>query len=112
MRETLRLVAPVAGAGLYTVAGGGAVAILDAATFLLATAALLALKVREPKPEPQTEHWLAPDRRGRASHLRTPDLKRLVVGSALCMLVIGFGETLIYRAPARARQARLASTAC
>ena len=57
VRETLRLVAPVAGAGLYMVAGGGAVAILDAATFLLATAALFALKVRTPKPEPQHEHW-------------------------------------------------------
>ena len=50
VREALRLVAPVAGAGLYAVAGGGAVALLDAATFLAATVALLALKIREPKP--------------------------------------------------------------
>ncbi len=42
VRESLRLIAPLAGAGLYTVAGGGAVAILDATTFILATGALLA----------------------------------------------------------------------
>ena len=50
VREALRLIAPVAGAGLYTLAGGAAVALLDAATFLAATAALFALKLREPKP--------------------------------------------------------------
>ena len=99
VREGLRLVAPVAGAGLYTVAGGGAVAILDAATFLLATGALIALKLREPKPEPQPEHWLQETAAGARHIARTPDLKRLVLGSALCMLVIGFGETLIFELP-------------
>ena len=39
VREALRLIAPVAGAGLYTLAGGAAVALLDAATFLAATGA-------------------------------------------------------------------------
>ena len=99
VREGLRLVAPVAGAGLYTVAGGGAVAILDATTFLLATGALIALKLREPKPEPQREHWLQQTAAGARHIRRTPDLKRLVGGSALCMLVIGFGETLIFELP-------------
>ena len=99
VRETLRLVAPVAGAGLYTVAGGGAVAILDAATFLAATVALFALKAREPGPQPRTAHWIEQTAAG-ARHIgRTPELKRLVLGSALTMLVIGFGETLLYEFP-------------
>ena len=72
VRETLRLVAPVAGAGLYTVAGGGAVAILDAATFLMATVALFALKAREPKPEPQTVHWLEQTAAGARHIARIP----------------------------------------
>ena len=55
VREGLRLVAPLAGAGLYTVAGGGAVALLNAATFIVATAFLFALKIREPKPVRTTE---------------------------------------------------------
>src|SRR3954452_18248973 len=50
VRETLRLVAPVAGAGLYTVAGEGGAAILDAAPCLAAPAALFALKSGEPRP--------------------------------------------------------------
>lgn len=99
VREGLRLVAPVAGAGLYTVAGGGAVAILDATTFLLATAALLALRLREPKPEPSTEHWLRETLAGARHIARVPELKRLVLGMAVGMLVIGFGETVIFEIP-------------
>lgn len=99
VREALRLVAPVAGAGLYTVAGGGAVAVLDATTFLLATGALVALKLREPKPRPSGEHWLRETAAGVRHVARVPELKRLLLGSALCMLVIGFGETLIFEIP-------------
>ena len=105
--KALRLVAPLAGAGLYTLAGGGAVAILDAATFLAATAALLALKVREPKPDRTPSPWRA-DRRRRAPHPRArPTSSGSSSRCALCMLVIGFGETLLFELPRRARQARL-----
>jgi MFS family permease len=99
VREGLRLVAPVAGAGLYTVAGGGAVALLDATTFLLATGALLALKLREPKPRPSGEHWLRETLAGARHVAAVPELKRLVLGSAVAMLVIGFGETVIFEIP-------------
>jgi MFS family permease len=54
VREALRLITPLAGAGLYTLAGGAAVALLDAATFLAATAALHALNA------PAAEHAAAP----------------------------------------------------
>jgi MFS family permease len=99
VREALRLVAPVAGAGLYMAAGGGAVAILDAATFLAATVAVFALKVRTPKPEPRHEPWLRQTAAGARHIARVPELKRLVIGSAVSMLVIGFGETLIFELP-------------
>ena len=79
VREGLRLVAPVAGAGLYTVAGGGAVAILDATTFLPATGALLALRLREPEPAREEHHWLRATAAGAEHVARTPDLKRLVL---------------------------------
>ena len=36
LQETGRLVAPLLGAGLFSLVGGGAVAVLDAATFLVA----------------------------------------------------------------------------
>lgn len=99
VREALRLVAPVAGAGLYAVAGGGAVAILDATTFLLATGALVALRLREPRPEPSTGHWLHETAAGARQIARVPELKRLVLGMAAGMLVMGFGETVIFEIP-------------
>lgn len=52
LREALRLVAPLAGAGLYAGLGGPAVAVLDATTFLLSAVALLAMRVDEPEPAP------------------------------------------------------------
>jgi MFS family permease len=99
VREGLRLVAPVAGAGLYTVAGGGAVAILDAATFLAATVALLALRVREPKPEPSREPWHTAFAAGARHINRTPALRRMMIGCGVSLLVIGFSETLVYELP-------------
>ena len=96
VREALRLITPIAGAGLYTLAGGAAVALLDATTFLLATAALLALSIKEPRPEPHADPGITAGARHVA---RTPDLGRMVGACALCMLVIGFSETLIFELP-------------
>ena len=97
VRESLRLVAPVAGAGLYALAGGAAVALLDAATFLAATVALLALKLREPKPtrDPEPRAIVAGARHVRA----IAPLRQMVAACALCMLVIGFSETLLFELP-------------
>ena len=41
-----RIVAPLAGAGIFAAFGGAVVAIVDAATFLVSAAALVALRVR------------------------------------------------------------------
>ncbi|MFD0574035.1 MFS transporter [Kitasatospora gansuensis] len=50
--ESMKLVAPLAGAGLFTAFGGPAVALLDAVTFVLAAAAFRLIRVREPRPAP------------------------------------------------------------
>ena len=96
VREGLRLVAPLAGAGLYTLAGGGAVALLNAATFVAATVFLLALKVREPKPVPATEPLKRAFAAGARHVQATLPLRRTVIACAASMGVIGFGETLLY----------------
>ena len=74
-------------------------ALLNSATFIAATIALLALKVREPKPVPDTE----PLRRAFAAGARhlhaTLPLRRTVIACAASMGVIGFGETLLYELP-------------
>jgi MFS family permease len=95
-REGLRLFAPLAGAALFTAAGGAAVALLDAATFVLAAGSLALMRVAEPKPGPREGRFLAEVAAG-ARHLReTVPLRQLTVASAAALLVIGFSETLTF----------------
>ena len=72
LREASRLLAPLAGAGLFTLLGGGAVAAIDAATFLVAAAALLAMRVREPQPAPAQRRCAAEVAAGARHIARTP----------------------------------------
>jgi MFS family permease len=99
VREGLRLVAPVLGVGLFTLAGGRAVALLDAATFLVATVTLLALRFREPRPEPSGEPWRVAVAAGAHHVRRTPALRQFAVGGGVSLLVIGFSETLLFAVP-------------
>jgi MFS family permease len=94
VREGLRLLAPVAGAGLYAAAGGAAVAILDAGTFVLAAAALAALGIREPKPDPRSEPWRQAVAAGARHVAATRPLRELLIACATVLLVLGFSETL------------------
>jgi MFS family permease len=95
-REGLRLVAPLAGAALFTAAGGAAVALLDCATFVIAAGALALMRVAEPAPAPPDASPLAAVAAG-ARHLRvTVPLRRLTVACAVALLVIGFSETLTF----------------
>lgn len=96
VRELLRLVSPLAGAGLYTLVGGGAVAVVDAATFLAATLALLLLRLEEPAPHPAEGHWRAEVSAGVRHVLRTVPLRQMVLAGAAALLVFGFAETLIF----------------
>jgi MFS family permease len=95
-REGLRLVAPLVGAGIYAAFGGAAVAILDAATFAVSALTLAALRVREPKPEPQTERFRTEVSAGIRHIWRTTALRQIVFGVALAVLVVGFEETLVF----------------
>ena len=52
LQEGCKLVAPLAGAGLFVAIGGGWVAALDAATFGVAAVAVAMLRVHDPRPAP------------------------------------------------------------
>jgi MFS family permease len=96
VREGLRLVAPLAGAALFTALGGAAVVLLDVATFVLAAGALALMRVREAAPEPRTERPLTELVSG-ARHLKvTVPLRRLTAACGVALLVIGFSETLTF----------------
>jgi MFS family permease len=95
LREGLRLLAPLAGAGLFAWLGGGAVAALDAGTFLAAAAALALMRLREPRRD------ATPSRRGELgagiAHVRaTPVLRRLIAAGALAVVALGMGEAVLF----------------
>ena len=96
IREGLRLVAPVAGAGLFAAFGGSVVAIVDAASFLLSAATLVALKFAEPPPAAKEHHFLREVSAGITHIWQTTVLRQLTTGIGLALLVAGFSETLIF----------------
>lgn len=59
VQQGLRLVGPIAGAGIYLAFGGLAVALVDAASFLVAAGAIALLRVRQPRRETVASHWFA-----------------------------------------------------
>jgi MFS family permease len=96
LREGLRLVAPLAGAGLYAVTNGGIVALVDAGTFLASAATLVALRFAEPAAAPREHHFLREVSAGLTHIWRVPALRQMTIGISATMLVIGFSETLLF----------------
>ena len=92
--ESGKLTAPLLGAGLFALLGGGPVAALDAATFAVAAFTTSRLRLVEPPPA---------DRRGDAvpwrsevlagfAHLRdSPELRAVVTAGAAVMAISGLG---------------------
>jgi MFS family permease len=96
VREGLRLVAPLAGAGIYAAFGGPVVALVNAGTFLASAATLVVLRFREPAPAPREHRFLRELSAGLTHIARTPVLRQLSVGVGAALLAIGFDETLIF----------------
>ena len=96
MEEGLRLVTPLVGAGLFTLAGGAVVAELDAGTFAVAVVTLLWLQVKEPVLVPTQQHWLADAAAGYRHVWSTLPLRRIMIALVLVMGVVGFLETAFF----------------
>jgi MFS family permease len=95
-REALRLVGPLAGALVFAVGGGQAVAAIDALSFLVAAAVIWTIRVHEERPERVPMHWAAEVAEGARHIRRTPLLLHPTVALALCLLVLGFSESAVY----------------
>jgi MFS family permease len=98
LREGLRLIAPLAGAGLFAAFGAATIVLLDATSFLIAAVAVLALRTRERRPAPErtTESRLGELLAG-ARHIgRTRDLRRMVMALGIALLAIGFCESAMF----------------
>jgi Na+/melibiose symporter-like transporter len=95
LNQGLRIITPLAGAGLLVLLGGPAVAEIDAGTFLVAVASLLALRVDEPRPARQARQ------RGEFTAgfrflAGEPVLRSITVALVLAMLVFGFTESACF----------------
>jgi MFS family permease len=96
LREGLRLVAPLAGAGLFAAAGASVVVVLDAATFLAAAAAVATMGVPEVVPAAGERHPFAEAAAGLRHVLATPLLRRLLGASFVSVIAFGLCETALY----------------
>jgi MFS family permease len=95
--QGLRIASPLAGAAIYASFGGGSLAVLDSATFLVAVGALLSVKVAEAKPERTAgERARTPLLAGAAHIRRTPLLAQITLSAAVAMLVLGFYESVTF----------------
>jgi hypothetical protein len=96
IQETGRLVAPLLGAGLFELLGGGAVAALDAATFVFAALVITRLSTDDRKlsrsREPLTHSLTA----GLRHVLRTPAIRPVAIATTLVMALSGMGVAAQY----------------
>jgi MFS family permease len=96
LREGLRLVAPLVGAIIYASVGGGAVAVLDSASFVVVVIALLRIRLEEPRFEREEHHFVSELLAGARHVFATLPLRQIVLATGGCLLVVGFSETLIF----------------
>jgi hypothetical protein len=96
LQEGAKLTAPLVGAGLFTLLGGGWVAAIDALTFVIAAVMISALRVDEPPPAPPEQHWRRELLEGIGHLWRTPELRAVTVAAAVAMFISGIGSAAQY----------------
>jgi MFS family permease len=96
VREGLRLIAPLFGAGLYAAFSGSVVAIVDALSFVGLAVALLFVRTAEGRLEREEEHFLTELAAGAKHVFATLPLKQIILATGACLLVVGFSETLFF----------------
>ncbi|WP_121702841.1 MFS transporter [Streptomyces sp. E5N298] len=94
--EGMKLVAPLAGAGLYAAYGGAGVALLDAVTFVLAAGVYAALRVREAAPERPAANWRHRTAEGARYLWGHRGLRPLVLAGGVTMLCAGVNGATVY----------------
>ncbi|MFC9499676.1 MFS transporter [Streptomyces sp. NPDC056982] len=94
--EGMKLVAPLAGAGLFAVYGGAGVALLDAATFAAAAGLYARLRVEESAPARRAAGVWTRTSEGVRALWRQERLRPLVLAAAATMLLAGLNGAAIY----------------
>jgi MFS family permease len=94
--QGMRLVAPLAGAGLFAFAGGHTVALLDSISFFVSAGFLLAVHSGDIERRTDEAQMWSSIREGLRHILRTQALRRLTLGTACVTLLIGVSEVVIF----------------
>ena len=94
LSQGLRLVTPLLGAGLLALAGARPVILLDAGTFAAAAAAVLALRLREQRPDRAPARWRAEFTAGLRHVADTRALRRPLIACVIAVSAFGFFETV------------------
>ena len=96
IKESFRLVGPLAGAALFSGLGGGAVAVVDAASFLVAAAVIGTMRVHEDQPVRSAQHWRLELTEGIRHIWYDVLLRHTLVALGVTVLVVGFSESAIF----------------
>ena len=96
LRHGLRIVGPLAGAGLFALWGGGAVAVLAASMFLLSMALLVILRAPDLERRNREGSIRSEITAGARHILRTLDLRRVVLYTAAVLIALGMTEVAIF----------------
>ncbi|MER7890514.1 MFS transporter [Micromonospora sp. NPDC094482] len=96
VRQGLRLIGPLAGAGLYAAVGGGMLAAIGMVGFLSAAVVVAALRTTQPAPPRAGPRWTAELGAGLRHLAGEPALRRALLGYGFGSLVMGFTESLIF----------------
>ncbi|MFJ8307484.1 MULTISPECIES: MFS transporter [unclassified Streptomyces] len=95
--EGMKLLAPLAGAGLYARCGGPAVALLDATTFVLAGGVFALIRVREQhRPRTRSVSWRAETAEGIRHLWHSRTLRPLVLAGAATMFLASLSSSALY----------------
>ncbi len=96
--QGLRLLSPLAGAGLYVAFGGGALAVLTASTLVIAAVIVMTVRVEETvltSADERAGFWTEVVA-GVAHMRRTPPLGRLTLWLAVAIGITGFVNSVIF----------------
>lgn len=104
-RESLRLVAPAIGVGIYVATGGpGGVVLVDLATFIVAIVIFRTIRVRGETTSGRSQDlptWIQDVRQGVGYARASPAIRRLITFAMLAFGGIGFLETALYASVTR-----------
>lgn len=95
VRQGFRIAGPVVGVIIYHFGGLATVTLLDAATYLAAAVAAMAIRVSEPRPHHEPFRF-ASFLSGARYLIADQPLRQAVAGAAGSFLFVGFGATTIY----------------